>query len=746
MKRTLLVGGLIALTTQMAVAQQTDSIKVRQLQEVSVVGTRAGLKTPMTYGNIKKDEIRKVNLGQDVPYLLQLQPSVVATSDAGTGIGYTGIRVRGVDATATNVTANGVPINDSESQGVFWVNMPDLSSSLEEMQLQRGVGTSSNGAGAFGASLNMRTSNLSSLPYAELGLSGGSYGTFRRNVRVGTGTIGGHWALDARLSKINSDGYIDRASVDLSSYFVQAGYFNERTVLKFISFGGKEVTGIAWHGISPEVEAKYGRRYNQAGDMLIGGEKGKRYYHNTDNYEQIHNHLILTHSIAPQLSLNLTGHYTKGYGYTDEYRTGRRLREYNLAKYTNAAGKEVEKVSLIRRKYLDNDFAGIISNINWRPRKWDISFGLSANYYKGLHYGEVRWIDNYPTPIDPTARYYDGDGKKTDIASYLKASHQLTPTLSVYGDLQYRYINFRLSGTADGYSRKVKGMHKLELDTHFNFLNPKAGLFWQVASGHDVYASVAVAHREPNRKMYTNLGADGKAPKAERMVDYELGYKHTGRKFSLGANLYYMDYKDQLVMNGQWSDVGEAVLENVPKSYRLGLELSASLRPTTWLRLDGSLALSKNKIKEYTYTFDAYDPSSYDWVASVPVVYKDIDIAYSPSLVASGAVTFSKSGFEASLSGQAVGAQYLDNTQSAERQIDAYQLVNLRLAYDLPIRRFVKGWNISLSINNLLNKTYYSNGYVYDMGVKADGSSLYNDLRYFPQAGINFLLGTTLTF
>lgn len=731
MKRILLISPcVLSIATGQIVAQQADTLRVRQLQEVSVVGTRAKRTTPMSYSNIDKNTLRKVNLGQDVPYLLQMQPSVVATSDAGTGLGYTGIRVRGVDATGTNVTANGVPINDSESQAVFWVNMPDLTSSVEEMQLQRGIGTSSNGAGSFGASLNLRTSNLSTKAYGEIGLSGGSFSTLRKNIKLGTGTLSGHWAADVRLSQIESQGYIDRASVDLSSYFVQVGYFSGQSLLKFITFGGKEVTGIAWRGITAQQEALYGRRYNSSGDMY---ENGKSYYHNTDNYRQQHNHLIFTQGFGSKLSLNITAHYTKGFGYTEEYRTGRKPSEYGLARYNSNSGKEIKR-SLIRRKYLDNDFVGLISNLHYKHRAWELTTGISANHYKGIHYGELPWIErSFPDEVQPKERYYEGVGKKLDISSYIKASLKINHSLSTYLDLQYRHIDYRLEGTHDGYSQHLKGLQRLDIDKHFDFLNPKAGLYWQFSPRSYAYASLALAHREPNRKMYTSIGVKGELPKAEQMFDYELGYGYKGRQLQLSANVYYMQYKDQLVMTGKLSDVGDVLLENVPDSYRLGVEITSVYGPHPSLKLEGSLALSQNRIKHYTYYIDkiAFDA-------------KNTPIAYSPGIVASATITYKGIRHtELSLRAQHVGKQYLDNSHSEVRTMPAYTVVGLQVGYQIPTRGFIKDWLLSLQINNLLNSKYHSNAFAetwFDNGTEV------NQIKTFPQAGIHFLVGTTIRF
>ncbi len=737
MRKILLVSTTLLGLCAHAQQSRVDTLEIKTLEEVSVIGTRASARTPMSYANITKDKIKRENLGVDIPYLLQMQPSVFSTSDAGTGIGYTSLRVRGVDATGINITVGGVPINDSESQAVFWVNMPDFASSVREIQIQRGVGTSSNGSASFGATINMSTDHLSSTPYAEVGLSGGSFGTFRRNVRVGSGRLAGRWSVDARLSKITSDGYVERGSVDLGSYFVQAGYFGANTVVKFLSFGGKEVTGIAWNGLSSSDEAKYGRRYNSAGLMYRTDDGKAHYYHNTDNYRQVHNHLVLTHRFSPELALNVTGHYTQGFGYTDEYRTGRKVREYALAEPSQGY-----KTSLIRRKYLDNDFYGIISSLTWTPTRWTINLGLSGNRYQGAHYGEIRWIKDYPTAVYPEWRYYDGDASKVDLSSYIKASYQVSRALSAFVDLQYRYVDYRIGGTYDGYDEASKQMQTIDLVKTFSFLNPKLGLFYQIDDQHHAYASVAVSHREPNRKTYTDA-TPSTYPTAERLVDYELGYGYTSRLLSLSANVYYMDYTDQLVLNGKMSDVGGMLLENVPDSYRLGLELQTAIRPLEWLRLDASLGLSTNRIKRYDYYYSVYD-ASWGWSHLQRQTYTDTPIAYSPSVVASGALTLTKAGFEASVRSQYVSSQYLDNTGSADRMLPAYHVMGLTLGYDIPLKRLSR-WNVSLQINNLLNTMYHNNGYVYDVGIDHQGST-YSDLRYYPQAGINVLLGTTITF
>lgn len=751
MKQALLLSMLLITSAANAQESDVDTLRVHQLETLNVIGTRATARTPMSYSNIGKSTIKRANLGTDIPYLLQMQPSTFATSDAGTGIGYTALRVRGVDATGINITLGGVPINDSESQAVFWVNMPDLASSIGGMQIQRGVGTSSNGAASFGASVNMNADHLSTEPYAEVGVSAGSFGTFRRNVRLGSGRLMGRWSVDARLSKITSDGYVDRGDVDLDSYFVQAGYFGGNTIIKFMSFGGKEVTGIAWNGLKLSDGEKYGRTYNSAGDMLVDGKKGVGYYHNTDNYKQTHNHLTLSHQATPQLALNLTAHYTQGYGYTDEYRTGRNPKEYGLNRiripHEWLPNKQQDwKTSLIRRKYLDNDFYGGVASVRWTPERWQLTFGTSANRYNGAHYGEVRWIKGYETmpgggPVEPNFRYYDGMGHKTDISQYIKVHHDITRTLSAYIDLQYRHVDYRITGGVDNYDSQTKAMQQMDMKKIFNFFNPKMGLFYQFAPEHNLYASVAISHREPNRKNYTDATPDS-YPRAEKLTDYELGYGYKGKHLTLSANAYYMRYTDQLVMNGKMTDVGGMLLENVPDSYRMGLELQMAVRPWSWLRFDGSLALSQNRIKDYQYFYAVYD-ADWEFASLKEQRYHNTTIAYSPSIVASGALTAEYAGWMASLRSQYVGKQYLDNTESRERMIKGFHTMGLALSYKLPIR-WVRSWTLDLQVNNLLNAKYYSNAYVYDVGIDHEGAT-YSDLRYFPQAGINFLLGTTIS-
>ena len=733
-------------------AQLTDSLSTHRLEEVQVTATRASAKTPMSFTNVSKGQLLKSNLGQDVPYLLLQTPSVVATSEPGIGIGYTYLRVRGVDAAGINIMTNGVPLNDSESQGVFWANMPNFSSSIQDAQLQRGVGTSSNGSAAFGASLNLRTDHFSMTPTASLTLLGGSYNTFRRDVHASTGRIAGHWALEARLGKTTTDGYIDRSGTEGTSYFIQGGYFGENTILKLLSFGGKQRTGIAWNGLSPEEEAVYGRRYNSAGHMNPGSTpQDARYRYNTDNYEQYHYQAQLTQRLSEGLILNLTAHYTKGYGFTDEYRTGRKLKDYGLKEFIlrdengaaildkNGKEQKVKKITLLRTKYLDNDFAGGIATLDYKSNRLELTAGLSANHYAGDHYGERLPVTPYPYLVEPNERYYEDKANKTDLSGFVKANYEVTTGLNLFADLQYRFINYRIAGTIDHFVKNSQGAmvaQEIDLKKTFSFLNPKAGLFYQFTPQHHVYGSVAVAHREPNRKNYTEVSPKD-YPRAERLTDYEVGYGFRSSSFSAGLNLYYMDYHDQLVLNGKQSDVGGKLSENVASSHRMGAELNASWKICPMLRWDLAGAVSQNQIKQYHLY--AWSDQAGDEVLTT---YERTPIAYSPQLVLSNTLTFSYRAFEAALTSQYVGMQYLDNTGSRERSLPAYHVASLRLGYELPVH-FVRGWSISLQINNLFDARYSSNG---GAGYTFDKNGAISSYTWtYPQAGIHAFLGTTIT-
>ena len=729
-----------ALTAaQFSFAQEQDSIKSIRIQEVQVISNRATGKTPLSYSNIGKGEIDTQNFGQDIPFLIALTPSVVSTSDAGTGIGYTGFRIRGTDANRINITANGVPMNDAESQTVFWVNIPDFASSLQDLQIQRGVGTSTNGAGAFGASINMKTENTPVDPYGEMNVSYGSFNTSKISLKLGTGIIGNHFAFDARLSGINSDGYIDRASADLKSYFFQGIYYNERNMLKLIVFGGNEKTYHAWDGV-PQDSLKTNRTYNPCGYMGNDATGKPMYYDNqTDNYVQTNHQLAFLHIFRPELKLNATLHYTKGDGYYEEYKTERKLTEYGLTPFTYNE-ELIKKSDLIRRKNLDNHFGGGVFSLDYNKGKWDASLGGGVNHYYGEHFGQIIWVKNYAGDANfcPEQEYYRNYGRKSDVNIYVRTNYAVSPQFNVFADIQYRYLKYIIKGQNDKWDDNAKNMQALDVNEHFNFLNPKFGLFYQLNSQNDLFASFAVGNREPNRKNYTNAEKE-KMPTSERLLDYELGYKFKSTIFTAGVNLYYMKYKNQLILTGKVNEIGEALTTNVPDSYRTGIEFTAGVKPLSWLRWDGNLTLSTNKIKNYSeFVTDAVTWTQTENKLGVT------DIAYSPNLIANSIFSFSHGKWSAGFHSNYVGKQYLDNSSSNDRKIDAYFVNNLRLSYTFKLKN-IQSINLGLLVNNIFDTQYESNGNIYDSSYDVSGMRV-SDLRYFPQAGTNILANLNIRF
>lgn len=745
MRKILLAGCLMAGTSVFAQDGATDSLKVVNLQEVQVISTRASQKTPVAFTNVSKELLRKQNFGQDIPFLLSTTPSVLTTSDAGTGVGYTSIRVRGTDATRINVTTNGIPMNDAESHSTFWVNTPDLASSLQDMQIQRGAGTSTNGAGAFGASINMRTDGIPSKSYGEVSGSYGSFNTHKETFKVGSGLIKEHWAFDARLSNIQSDGYRDRASSDLKSYFLQGGYYNDHTSVKFITFGGNEKTYHAWDGISRE-DLENNRTYNPNGEIKKDGKVVGFYSDQTDNYRQTHYQLLFNHFFSQQWNLNVALHYTDGYGYYQEYKNDRTLVEYGLTPF-EYEGKLRKKSSLVRQKLVNSGFGGGVFSANYKNEKLTASVGGAVNYYSNDHYGKVLWVENYIGSLNPDHEYYRNKGEKTDANIYAKANYELTHGLSIYADLQYRFINYRIKGNNDKWDWTADPAHlqHLNVNEDFNFFNPKAGLFWQINPNHSAYASFAVAQKEPTRNNYTD-GLLTEYPKAEKLFDYELGYSFRKEWFTAGVNLYYMDYTDQLVLNGKLNEIGEAMAENVKDSYRMGVEVTLGAQIARWLRWDVNATWSKNRIKNYVGYASDYDENWEELYTQTAITASSTPIAFSPSFMAGSLIGFTQKGFNASLQTQYVSRQYLDNLGTKENSLAAYCVSNLNLAYTFKLPS-IKEITIGATVYNLFNKQYETNGYSQTAAIHKDGKySLSNDPRFYPMAGINALGHITVRF
>jgi iron complex outermembrane recepter protein len=692
-------------------------------EEFIVSSTRASGITPTTFTNVDKSEIAKRNLGQDIPILLNFTPSVVSFSDAGAGVGYTGLRIRGSDQTRINATVNGIPMNDAESHGVFWVNMPDFASSVENVQIQRGVGTSTNGAAAFGASLNFQTDTRQDEAYAQVDNGFGSFNTFRHMVKAGTGLLNNRFAVDARLSKITSDGYVDRAFSDLSSWFVSGGYYGEKSVIKLIAFSGKEQTYQSWNGL-PESLLKTDRTANFY-----------TYDNETDNYQQDHYQLIYTGKVASNWKTNLALHYTYGRGYYEQFRPNDRLSRYGLPNVV--IGNEViSRTDIIRRRWLDNDFYGFVGSVNYfsTDGKLDIILGGGANRYDGDHFGEIIWSRVAGT-TNIRDRYYDNNAIKDDRNVYAKATYEIKPGLNLFGDLQVRGINYSFQGINN--DRRV-----LDGQEDFAFFNPKFGFSYE-KGGQTWYASYAVANREPTRRDFTDNPIT-EVPRAEKLNNIEAGVRAKAGNFSYNANFYYMDYRDQLILTGQINDVGAYIRENVASSYRAGIELDGAYKLSSAWTLGGNIAFSQNKISEFTEYIDDYSVSDFRQEA---ITYTDTDIAFSPNVVGSAIIEFKPSkNLSLNWMSKYVGQQFLDNTANDGRALDAFFTNDLRISYSA-MPKFFKGLEVNLLINNIFNEIYEPNGYTFSYFVPGNtGRELVTENFYYPQAGTNFLLGLSLKF
>lgn len=742
LRTTLLMVGAVVCDTASAVSVDSvdgDSMSV-VLNQVDVVANRADSKTPVAYTNIGKRQLTANNDGRDMTYLLNMTPSVTVSSDAGGGMGYTAMRVRGSDPSRINVMANGLPLNDPESHRVYWVNMPDLASSLRDVQIQRGVGTSTNGAGAFGASINMVTDASSEDPYAELSGSYGMYNTNRQTLRVGSGLLGNHWSVDARLSHMGSDGYIDRASSQLWSYFGQAAFQGYNTSLRLVAFGGKERTYMAWDYASKEQMEEYGRRYNPCGEYIDKDGNRAYYADQFDNFVQHHFQLLFSQRIGEWFNINAALFYTKDDGYYDQYKTGRTLVEYGLQPFMNADGELVKKSDLIRLKYNVNGFGGGQATVNFRRGRWNATLGGAVSDFDGHHYGRVKWVRNYVGPIDPLQKYYDNHGRKFDSNVYLRANYDIDRHFSVFADLQYRHIHYTITGMSDNWDWNTSSLAILDVERRWDFFNPKVGV--NCTSGvHRGFASWAVAQKEPTRDNFTD-GTPESYPKAERLDDFEVGYSFNHKLFSVGVNLYYMLYKDQLVVTGQLSDTGNPLSVNVPDSYRMGIELQGALRPCEWFDWQFNITLSRNRIKnfvEYIYEDEWTNPISFD--------LGDTPIAFSPDIIFNTAFNFKYRDFDASLNSRYVGKQYMNNARSEAALLDAYFVSDLHFGYSFRNLIGIKELRLGFSIYNLFNEKYFNNGYAGAGYTVVDGKKeIYRYAGYAAQAPTHVMATMSLKF
>lgn len=700
--------------------------------EVIVSSTRAENGSGMAYTNVSKEEIAGLNYGQDLPYILNLQPSVVTTSDAGAGVGYTGIRIRGSDGTRVNVTINGIPVNDAESQGTFFVDIPDIASSTENIQVQRGVGTSSNGAGAFGGSINLQTDALVKNPYSELTVSGGSFNTWRTTAKAGTGLLNNKWSFETRLSRLMSDGYIDRASSDLASWYASGAYYGNRLTVKAITFSGHERTYQAWYGV-PEDSLKAGNRtFNPAG-MYFDASGNIRYYENqVDDYRQDYYQLHFIARGNEKWTFNWALHATKGKGFYEEFREDNSYSSYNLVNPVIGADT-LYTTDLVRRKWLDNWFYGITYGVNYtNSRNIRLTIGGAANRYDGDHYGEVIWAEVLPAGTAPEHRYYKDNATKTDVNVFTKLNWQAAEKINVFVDLQYRNVNYSFTGLDSTGSQ-------LPQDVALSFFNPKAGVTYYANARNIFYASFSTGNKEPNRNDFTESSPESR-PEHETLYDAEAGWKFHSEIFAADVNLYYMHYVNQLVLTGRVNDVGAYTRENVPVSFRRGAEVAFGWNITKQINLLANATFSQNKVEGFSEFLDDYDNGG-----QVQNVYTgSTDLAFSPAVISGMQLAWQHpQGFRAALQGKYVGKQYLDNTSNETRKIDPYFTANLNLSWNVfgpennPGQKTrTSSLTVSLLVNNLFNTLYSSNGYTYGY-IYGGQTSYYN--YYYPQAGINFL-------
>lgn len=723
MKTIFMITAFFTLTMASQAQQEpTDSLEGKKvvLDEVFVSAIRVTKESPVTFSNLTKEDIKPRNLGQDIPILMNFLPSVVTTSDAGAGVGYTGIRVRGSDATRVNVTINGIPYNDAESQGTFWVNMPDFASSTESLQLQRGVGTSTNGAGAFGASLNLLTDGFSEDAYGQISSSIGSFNTLRNNIKFSTGLLNEHVEISGRLSRITSDGYVDRASSELDSYFLQGAFKDGNTLIKALLFGGHEITYQSWYGIDAET-LETDRTFNPSG--IYTDENGMtRFYENeVDNYKQDHAQLLWNEQLSEFWNTNLAFHYTRGRGYFEQFREDDDFVTYG-SEPLFVDGAEVNTTDLIRRRWLDNNFYGTVFSANYEKNKLNLIIGGGWNKYEGDHFGEVIWA-RFASDSEYRDRYYDDNSSKTDFNFYTKANYKLDGKWSLYGDLQYRTVGYKANGEETGL-----------VDDTFNFFNPKAGITYDLNSNNNFYFSYAVANREPNRNDYENG-----SPRPEKLNDFELGWRYVSQEVQVNTNVYYMNYKDQLVLTGELNDVGAPLRANVGDSYRLGLEIDANISFNEKFSLKPNLALSANKNKDFVFQRDG-----------VLEELGNTNIAFSPNVIIGNMLTYSPlDNFQASLLSKYVGKQYMGNIDSEGSILDAYSQTDLNIQYELNCDGFLKSIVFSGLVNNLFNAKFESNGYFFTFDDDFSNPGTITTIEgagYYPQAGINFLLGATVNF
>ena len=717
--------GLAAMNAQEQQAKDSLKTTTISLEEVSVAGLRASKDQPLSFSEITKGELKARNLGQDLPILLNFLPSVVTTSDAGGGIGYTGIRVRGSDATRVNVTINGIPYNDAESQGTFWVNLPDFASSVENIQLQRGVGTSTNGSSAFGASLNILTNTAAKEAYAQISNAVGSFGSLRHTLKFSTGLLNDKIEIAGRLASIQSNGYIDRASSDLNAYFLQGVYQERNTLIKALVFGGHEITYQSWFGVDP-MTLTNDRTYNSAGEIYDENGSLTGFYDNqVDNYKQDHYQLHWNQRYKGNWSSSVGLNYTYGRGFYEEYNNATDLGDLRLND-VNVGNTTIASSANIVQKWLDNDFYVLTANIRHKGDQTDVVFGTLLSSYQGDHFGNLIWA-RYASNAQPKHEFYRNKGEKNEFSAFGKITHHLGDSFTAYADLQYRRVNYTARGSLDE-------LGNIGIEDEFNFINPKMGLTFHADENTQLYASYAKAQREPNRSDYENG-----SPRPEVLNDFELGYRSSGKKTKWSANLYYMGYKDQLVLTGELDNVGAPIRQNVGNSYRLGIEAEVSIALSSQLLWQPNLSLSRNKNRSFSFQRDGQVQN-----------LGDTNISYSPSIIGGSNLVYAPSTqFQIGLLSKYVGEQYLGNIDADLSKLAAYFINDLNIRYAIGALGWVKAIDFSLLINNVFNSVVETNGYFFtydDSWSVPNQTTTIEGVGYYPQAGINFLLGASFTF
>ena len=699
--------------------------------EVNIIATRAQDKYPAAYTSISNRTIKETNLGKDIPTLIQGSPSTVVTSDAGNGVGYSTFSIRGSDLTRINVTVNSIPLNDAESQGVWFVDLPDMASSTENIQIQRGVGTSTNGAGAFGASINLMTSDLHQDPYGELDISGGSFNTLKSTLRFGTGLLASKFSVDGRLSYIRSDGYIDRAASNLKSYYFSGGYYGKNTTIRLITFSGFERTYQAWEGV-PKDSLATNRTYNPSGEYVDNNGSIAYYKNQTDNYQQDHYQLHFSQLLSKNWNFSASLHYTKGKGYYENYQQDASFADYGLQNVV-IGDSTLTSTDLVNRKMMDNDFYGITFSSNYTiPEKLKVTLGGAWNRYDGRHSGKITWAE-YASNGDNERNWYYNTGLKTDFNVFVKASCRVMKKLNLFADLQYRHVSYTMKGELDN-------LKNIDQQHFFDFFNPKGGLFFEPDKNNDLYFSFGVANREPSRNNYKDADP-GKEPTNETLFDYELGYtfRHTG--MTLGANVYFMDYRNQLVLTGEINNVGEAVMVNVPHSYREGIEITALFelfqKKLTWSL---NATLSRNRINDFVQYVDLYD-AGWNYLGQRSKSLGTTDLSFSPDIIAGSVITYKPiQHLSFSLNSKYVGKQFIDNTSDEGRSLNGYFVNGVGAIFTLKTKIFEE-ISFNLAVNNLFSAKYETSAWVYPYYL--DG--VYNEYNgYFPQARINFLVGISV--